>query len=185
MTVPDWLADPALLPVWRHLRAPLERGARTTRLAGLTRESRHALGLLLRRPVTGDVRLVLVDLEPLIGRPVREVVVALTGPLRDRSAEQAARSAPVEVLAAVDLAWAQAVRASGVLSRVPDALQVATQAVAVLAQLPGAARLRTELAAAVTGDAHALDDGRPLTSVVLRGLTSGPPPTTAAERRKV
>ena len=185
MTVPDWLADPALLPVWRHLRGPLERGARTTRLAGLTRESRHALGLLLGRPVTGDVRLVLVELEPLIGRPVREVVVALTGPLRDRSAEQAARSAPVEVLAAVDLAWAQAVRASGVLSRVPDAMQVATQAVAVLAQLPGAARLRTELAAAVTGDAHALDDGRPLTSVVLRGLTSGPAPTTAAERREV
>ena len=44
------------------------------------------------------------------------------------------------------------------------------------------AGLPTALAAAVTGDAHALDDGRPLTSVLLRGLTSGPPPTTADSR---
>ncbi|MBC7680258.1 MAG: DUF2399 domain-containing protein [Pseudorhodobacter sp.] len=183
MTVPDWLADPALVPVWQHLRGPLERGARTTRLTGLARPTRHALGRLLRRPVTGDVRLVLAELEPLIGRPVLEVVVALTGPLRDRPAELAARSAPLEVLAAVDPVWARAVRASGLLSRAPDAVQLATTAVAVLALLPGVTRLRTELAAAVAGDAHALDDGRPLAALVLRGLTGGPLPATATERR--
>ena len=185
MMVPPWLADPALLPVWRSLRAPLERGARTTRLHGLPRETRHALAAVLRRPVTGDVRLVLTDLEELLGAPPVQVVEALTGPLRDRSAERAARSAPLEVLAAVDVAWSEAVRRSGVLTRVPDAAAVARAAVAVRAALPGPSRLRTELAAAVTGDAHALDDGRPLAAVVLRGLADGPLPTSAAERRRL
>jgi uncharacterized protein (TIGR02679 family) len=185
MTVPTWLADPALLPVWRALRAPLERGARTTRLTGLPRETRHALGAVLRRPVTGDVRLVLGELDELLGRPAVEVVEALTGPLRDRSAERAARNAPLDVLAEVDEAWAEAVRRSGVLTRVCDAEEVARAAVAVRAVLPGPSRLRTELAAAVTGDAHALDDGRSLTAVVLRGLTDQPLPTSAADRRRL
>jgi uncharacterized protein (TIGR02679 family) len=185
VTVPAWLADPALLPVWRALRAPLERGAATTRLTGLPRETRHALAAVLRRPVTGDVRLVLEELDGVLGRPVTDVVEALTGPLRDRSAERAARRAPLEVLATVDEAWAQAVRRSGLLTRVDGAEEVARAAVAVRAQLPGPFRLRTELAAAVTGDAHALDDGRPLAALVLRGLTDGPLPASAAERRRL
>ncbi len=183
--LPDWLADPALMPVWQHLRGPLERGVRTTRMTGLTRQTRHALGALLGRPVTGDVRLVVADLEALLGRPVVEVVEVLTGPLRDRAAESAARLAPLAVLAAVDPTWAEAVRASGLLTRLADAESVTREAVAVHALLPGPSRLRTELAAAVTGDAHALDDGRPLAAVVLRGLTGGPLPPAAADRRAV
>ena len=185
MSVPAWLADPALLPVWRSLRAPLERGARTTRVKGLPRETRHALGAVLRRPVTGDMRIVLADLDELLGRPLVDVVEALTGPLRDRPAEQAARDAPLAVLAQADPEWAEAVRRSGLLTRVPDARRVATEAVAVRAALSGAPRLRTELAAAVTGDAHALDDGRPLAALVLRALTDGPLPSTAGERRRL
>lgn len=185
MSVPSWWADPALLPVWLHLRGPLERGIRTTHLRGLTRETRHALSALLRRPVTGDVRLVLAELEALLDGPLVDVVEATTGPLRNRAAEHAARAAPLAVLAAVDVEWAAAVRASGVLSRVADAEAVARHAVAVLASLPGPSRLRTELAAAVTGDAHALDDGTPLAAVVLRGLTRGALPATGAERRAV
>lgn len=185
MTLPEWLKEPALLPVWRQLRGPLERGNRTTRLTGLSRETRHALRPVLGRPVTGDVRIVLSELEVLLGRPVVEVVEVLTGPLRDRAAERAARSAPLDVLAAVDDAWAAAVGRSGVLSRLPDAEQVVRHAVALREQLPGEPRLRTQLAAAVTGDAHALDDGRPLTAVVLRGLNDGALPATAAERRAV
>jgi hypothetical protein len=131
VTVPPWLADPLLLPVWRALRAPLERGARTTRLTGLPRESRHALAAVLRRPVTGDVRLVLDELDGLLDRPAAEVVEQLTGPLRDRPAERAARQAPLDVLAAVDRTWADAVRRSGLLTRVPDAEGVARAAVAV------------------------------------------------------
>ena len=40
---PAWLADPTLLPLWHRLRAPLERGARTTVLRGPRPATRHAL----------------------------------------------------------------------------------------------------------------------------------------------
>ncbi|MCW2681846.1 MAG: hypothetical protein JWM62_3247, partial [Frankiales bacterium] len=190
MTLPDWLADPALLPVWRRLRAPLERGARTTRLTGLDRATGHALSGVLGRPLVGDVPLVLADVSALLesraGLTLEQVVVAATGPLRDRAAEQALRAAPLEVLAAADPVWAQDVRRSGLLTRLPDAEAVARHAVAVRALLPASpARLRTELAGAVTGDAHALDEGRALAAVVLRGLAGGAVPATAAQRREL
>lgn len=190
MTLPDWLADPALLPVWRRLRAPLERGVRTTRLTALDRVTRHALSGVLGRPLAGDVPLVLPQLSALLesraGLTLEQVVVAATGPLRDRAAERASRAAPLEVLAAADQAWAQDVRRSGLLTRVPDAEVVARHAVAARALLPASpARLRTELAVAVTGDAHALDEGRAFAAVVLRGLAGGAPPATAALRRKL
>jgi len=181
VTVPAWLADPDLQPVWTRLRAPLERGARTTRLTGLPRESRHALAALLGRPVTGDVRLRLDELDAVLRErgavDLRTVVHARTGPLRDPAADRAARDAPLVVLAEVSPDWADAVRTSGLLTRLPDPIGTARQAVAVLAALAGPARLRTELAAAVLGDAHALDDGRPLANLVLRGLSGGPLPT--------
>ncbi|MDP3712297.1 MAG: TIGR02679 family protein [Mycobacteriales bacterium] len=190
MTLPDWLADPALLPVWQRLRAPLERGTRTTRLTALDRATRHALSGVLGRPLVGDVPLMLADVSALLesraGLTLEQVVVAATGPLRDRAAEQAAREVPLSLLAAVDLAWAEDVRRSGLLTRLPDAEAVACQAVAVRALLPASpARLRTELAVAVTGDAHALDEGRALAAVVLRGLAGGAVPATAAQRRKL
>ena len=190
MTLPDWLADPALLPVWRRLRAPLERGVRTIRLTALDRASRHALSGVLGRPLAGDVPIVLADLSALLesraGLTLEQVVAAATGPLRDRAAEQALRAAPLEVLAAVDPSWAEDVRRSGLLTRVPDAEIVARHAVAVRALLPASpARLRTELAVAVTGDAHALDEGRTLAAVVLRSLVGGAPPATVALRRRL
>lgn len=189
MTLPDWLDAPVLLPVWRRLRAPLERGVRKTRLAALDRATRHALSGVLGRPLVGDVSLVLADVSALLesraGLTLEQVVVAATGPLRDRAAEQARRAAPLALLAAVDPAWAEEVRHSGLLTRVPDAEVVARHAVAVRVLLPASpARLRTELAVAVTGDAHALDEGRALAAVVLRGLAGGSVPATAALRRK-
>lgn len=45
---------------------------------------------------------------------------------------------------------------------------------------------RTEFASAVGGSSHALDDGRPLSVLILRGIAAAvgePAPTTAAERR--
>lgn len=189
MSLPGWLAAPELVEIWTRLRAPLERGARTTRLRELSRGSRHELAGLLGRPVVADLTLVLADLDAVLvaraGLSLVEVVEGATGPLRDRTAERAARDAPLQVLAEADPAWASAVGASGLLARVPDAMALARQAVAVLELLPGPARLRTELAAEVTGDAHALDDGRPLATLVLRGLAGGPLPATARERRQL
>jgi len=188
MTLPDWLADPALLPVWRRLRAPLERGVRTTRLTALDRATRHALSGVLGRPLVGDVPLVLADVSALLesrsGSTLEQVVVAATGPLRDRAAEQAARAAPLELLTDADPTCAEDVRRSGLFTRLPDADVVARHAVAIRALLPASpSRLRTELAVAVTGDAHALDEGRALAAVVLRSLAGGAPPATAALRR--
>ena len=183
--LPTWLADPALQPVWRRLRAPLERHARTTRLSGLDRDTRHALSALLGRAVTGDVRVVLADFEQAVGRPLVGVVEAVTGRLRDPQAEREARRQPLDVLGAVDPEWEAAVRTSGVLTGLADPLEVARTAVVIRCRLPGPVRLRTELAAETTGDAHALDDGRPLATVVLRGLHPGPLPATAAGRRAV
>jgi len=188
MTLPSWLADPLLQPVWRRLRAPLERGAKTTRLAGLDRPTRHAVSGLLGRPVTGDFTLVLNDLEAVLeaqaGIGLAEVVEAATGPLRDRAAERHARLAPLTALSMVDPEWAERVRVSGILTRVPDPLGLVLQAIAIREQLPGDIRLRTELAASVTGDAHALDEGRPVAGLVLRGLVETLP-ATIGERRGV
>lgn len=146
--------------------------------------TRHALGAVLGRPVTGDVRVVLAELDTVLGDRaglrLRDVVEELTGPLRDRAAETAERAAPLAVLAEVDPMWAEGVRTSGLLSRVADPLALVELAVRLLAVLPVTARLRTELAASVLGDAHALDDGRPLAALVLRGLTGGAMP---ADRR--
>ncbi len=188
MTLPPWLTDPALAPVWKRLRAPLERGAKTTRLAGLDRPTRHALSGVLGRPVTGDFTVALADLAALLWDRAKvtlvDVVEEATGPLRDRAAERDARLAPLEALADVDPAWAERVRRSGILTRDPDPISLVQHAIAVIAQLPGGIRLRTELAASVTGDAHALDEGRPLATLVLRGLVDLLPASTA-ERRAV
>jgi len=141
---------------------------------------------VLGRPVTGDTTLVLAELDALVreraGSGLVEVVEASTGPLRDLAGERVSRLAPIELLAGVDVAWAERVRISGILTRVTDPVAMVQQAIAVRAQLPGATRLRTELAASVVGDAHALDDGRPLTAVVLRGLVEVVPGTAAGRR---
>lgn len=186
MTLPPWLDDPDLAPVWRRLRASFIRDARTCRLTDLDRATRHALGPVLGQPVTGTITLVLAELdEQLLGRAgisLGQVIGHTTGALPDREAD-AARRAPLELLAAVDTDWAARVRTAGLLTRQPDPLRVVHQVLAVRAALrPGEPRLRTELAAAITGDAHALDDGRPLTALLLRAFTDTPPASPAQRR---
>ena len=189
MTLPEWLTVAELRPVWQSLRRPLEHGHRTSRLlSDLPRESRHALSGLLGRPLPPSGVLSVADLDTELraraGVGLRQVVVDVTGPLRDRAAEQARRDEPLTVLAAVDERWAEAVRVSGVLRRTGDPLDVVRGAVAVRSLLPCRPRLRTRLAADVLGDAHALDDGTTVSTVVLRGLaTDGRVPADAAGRR--
>lgn len=202
--VPDWLADPALRPVWDQLRAPLERGRSRLRLAPLPRETRHALAGVLGRPVIGTPLLMLGELsEELEGRAglsLRDLVAALTGPLRDVPAERAAsarrRGEPLDLLAVLagDLdrawvpAWVDAIRGSGLLTREPDWERTVRSAVAVVdavldAEVP---RSRKELAAACAHDAHALDPGAPVTGLVLRALAlelGAAYPRAAEERR--
>lgn len=104
----------------------------------------------------------------------------------DAAARQAAWSAAVQPVA--DLAvrrpefepWCTWLDATGLLRRlasdVADAAVLAEQAVRVLDDLPSPGIALGRLAATVTGDAHALDDGRPLATLCLsaiRVLTGG------------
>lgn len=189
------------------------RGGTTVR--GLDRDARHAVGGLLGRRVVSDtVRLDLAELDAQLharaGSGLVGVVTALTGPLQDRlaarSARDAARSAPFTAVrawlaeqpdsgGAWTEQWLAGVRACGLLSRTADpavagrALVAAAQVAAALTgPSPGGDVGRNELAARVTGDAHALDDGSLCGALVVRALaaaTGRPLPRTPADRRAV
>lgn len=214
MTLPPWVADPALAPVWSRVRSRLERnglqpsGRVTVELTD--RSQRHALGALLGRAMTRDrARIDLADLDQRLRQRsgtggLIEVVETLTGgPMRDRAGERADRAAGREAplaLARELIAgqwaepwaeeWVSGLRRTGLLTGRPDAERVVRDAVAVLRALTDPERptgsSRVELAARLLGDAHALDEDRPTTQVVLRGLAAaagGGVPATAAERR--
>jgi uncharacterized protein (TIGR02679 family) len=113
-----------------------------------------------------------------------EVVTRLTGPLRDRNRERAdlavAWSAAFASLdAAVDgrdelSPWREWLDATGVVRRLapePDqARLLLAQVAAVLLRLPSRGIPIGRLAAECCGDAHALDDGRPVGTLVLSAV---------------
>ena len=88
--------------------------------------------------------------------------------------------------------WLATLRRDGLLMRDPDSSGLMVQALSVLETCfedplcPSLAR--TELAAAAAHDAHALDDDRRLSQLILRALAlrvDRPAPTSASERREV
>lgn len=172
------------------------------------------LGSVLRRTLpleTTKVRLDQLD-EALRAsaaqRGLVAVVAELVGPLSDRAAARDARAAARDeawtaldaALAGAGLAaapwvpaWTADLRRTGLLARVPadDVRRFVDAAARTLAavDLSGAAETPRDLgalASSLTGDAHALDDGRLLAAVVLRGVAAArgePAPETLAERR--
>ena len=211
--LPDWLADPALRPLWSTVAARLERNrlevTGRVRLADLDRAGRHALAALLGHPVVSDrISVDLAELDTLVrrraGLPGLRIAVetALGRNLVDRvaarSAMAAAREAPYAAARTwldtrTDLGWAEewlaVLRRSGVLGRMPDPARRVVQALEILADrvvAEPAPASRTDLAARNLGDAHALDDDQPVGQLVLRGLATAAgtdPPATAAARR--
>ncbi|HEX8134380.1 MAG TPA: TIGR02679 family protein [Actinomycetes bacterium] len=162
MSLPDWLADPALARIWAVLRDRVEaRGLRAqgqVRLTGLSRAERHAVSGLIGRPVT--VSTVAVDLAALderltarspLGGLLAAVEAATGSPLRDRPAHRAHRAADRDAPFAAARAavagdpvlsgrswmsgWLDGVRRSGLLGRVSDPVTVMTVAVRVLSEL--------------------------------------------------
>src|SRR5215471_10333779 len=113
-----------------------------------------------------------------------EAVTRLTGPLRDRNRERADLAAKWETaFASLDAAvdgrdelapWRAWLGATGVLRRLapdPDhAGLLLGQAAAVLQRLPSRGIPLGRLAAECCGDAHALDDGRPVGTLVLSAV---------------
>lgn len=142
-------------------------------------------------------------------RGLLAVVTELVGPVVDRTAAREARAAEragtwaalESAIAAVGLAaaawvpaWEGDLRRTGLLTRLPpeEARRVVDAAARVLAALPlttprdAEARDLGALASDVTGDAHGLDDGRPLAAVVLRGVAAArgeAPPDSPVQRR--
>jgi uncharacterized protein (TIGR02679 family) len=212
----DYLLFPPLAPLWVLLRKRLEQNGHAIRgsvAVELDDDGADRLSGLLGRPVSaGMVRIRLVDLDASLRSSAAacglvSVVADLTGgPLRnlpaDRDAVRTGRqllwAELDQVLAEHGLAdaewagqWADWLRASGAVTRLPSAKAavVLPVAVQVLARVLASDRAPTglaELASEVTGDAHGLDNGYPAAALVLRGIACAlgvGPAASAAERR--
>jgi uncharacterized protein (TIGR02679 family) len=179
----------------RRARDRLESGrplTGTVTLPAATAEQRRAVerltGRVARAGVSLSVSLTEVDriLRDSGAAPggLAEAVTRLTGPLRDRHRERADLAAAWDAaFAPLDTAtegreefarWREWLDATGVVRRLaPDPDQARlhlTQVAAVLRRLPSCGVPIGRLAAECCGDAHALDDGRPVGTLVLSAV---------------
>jgi uncharacterized protein (TIGR02679 family) len=194
-----WLIDRA--------RQRMERGlplVGSVTLTDATEEQRRTMDVLLGRP-PGRGKSLTVPLEDIDFHLKRSgmhpdglagTVQLLTGPVIVRSEAQAAAEAawqsalqPLETLVGARPEyepWYRARRTSSLLRRRPDAIE---QLANVLQALPGAGIALSKFATETTGDAHALDVGRPLATLVLSAIratwwSSADEPGTPALRRR-
>ncbi|WP_367025750.1 TIGR02679 family protein [Methylococcus sp. ANG] len=181
------LGGDALAGLRRRLRQRYERSMpETFRLSGLTEAERNALaGLLGRKPRQADsMTLDVAGLDGALQRAglaesLRDALERLDGPIVDRAAERAAlqtqwtalrgRCDDARLSALLELPRGMALVKR--LARHPAAAgQLLDAAQAVVRALPAAGMPRSRLAAEVLGDAHGLDPGRPVASIVLAAL---------------
>ncbi len=177
-------------------------------LSGATEAQRQAVARLLGRPVRHGASLSvwLPRLDETLRRAglapdLAAAVGVLTGPIANRPAARAAEAAAWEAaLAPVAGAagarpalaeWAERVRTTGLLRRLAPgdpggARRLAEQAVAVLDRLPAAGVPLSVLASTTAGDGHALDEDRPLSTLVLQAAAAlgGVPAGEGAEWRR-
>lgn len=222
MSAPDADRIRALLggPPYEKLFAAARRrieeageGARSVTVAGLETSERIALADLLGLDSLpdGPVRLEIERLdvalrESAAGTPLRGVLEALGGPLRDRRAERVGERAErermwadararLEAAGRGELAeWLAALRTSGTLARAaryaarPERA-VLSDALEVALRLPAGGKLLAVFAGEVLGDPHALDAGAALAPLALRAAAAiaGWPevPSGAAGRRRL
>lgn len=198
--VEELLARPGYPVLLAAVRERLEASGdpATITLRGLDPGARRALADLLgRRSIPGEVvRVRVADLDQAlrdsrVGAGLVEILEADGGPLDDRrGARDAERAAwrtlwdeALEAGASCEpgprehvRVWLEGLRADGLVARLTDGIEDARllleDAVAVVGRLPARGVPLTRLAAEVTGDAHALDPGRPLATLVLRAAAS-------------
>lgn len=196
-----WLLD--------RMRSRIANGKPLTGLVTLTsatHDQRRAVERLLgRRAGTGtSLTVSLNEVDAVLRRSgaapdgLVDAVRLLVGAIPERAAEVAAWSAvyvPLDELVAQRPAlgaWRTWLDATGMVRRLatdPDkALALAMSVVQVITELPSDGVGLGRLAARTTGDAHGLDDGRPLATLALSAarVLAGSPPTgdgSAAERR--
>ena len=214
---PDWWSGEVLSRVWVQMADRLERNGLQARgritVTGLERDERHALGGMLGRVLASDTcRIDLASLDERLRARSEEGLVraserVLGRALVDRPAQRQARGDLREAPFAEARSWLEehpdqiqewtevwlaTLRRDGLLMRDPDPTGLMVQALSVLETCledPSRPSLaRTELAAADAHDAHALDDDRRLSQLVLRALAlrvDRPTPASASERREV
>lgn len=175
-----------------RLRRRLERGRPLRGTVSRQQASdaeRHAVARLLGRPLRagGSVSVPLDALERVLARAgaapdLRTAVEALTGPVADVAGAAVGREAAwSRVLADAEGwatergldGWVEQLRATGLVRRLAGGDPAAgaallEQARRVVAALPGGGVPRQRLAATMLGDSHALDDDRPLATLVVR-----------------
>ncbi len=171
-----------------RLRSRYERGAGAgiVTLTQLSEPERAALAGLLGRPLRQAASM-RIDIDALdaalrhggLADSLHNALEILDGPITNRAVERASlqdrwdgvrRACPAQL--AIFLADATGL---GLLKRLahndPDiAAQLCEAAQCVLLRLPAAGIVRSRLAAEVLGDAHALDSGRPVATLVLAVL---------------
>lgn len=185
------LGGAALAALRVRLRQRFERGAAdgAFRLNDLSEVERNALAGLLGRPPrrAGSMAVDTAELDAAlhhagIAPSLRDALERLDGPLVNRVAERTALQAQWDGLIAVCgtgrlaglLAQPRGVSLLKRLARSPEvAAQFLDATRAVLGQLPAAGIPRSRLAADTLGDAHGLDPGRPVASLVLAALRLG------------
>ncbi|MEV4012553.1 TIGR02679 family protein [Nonomuraea angiospora] len=179
-----WLVD--------RTRRRLEQGKPLTGTVTLTTatptQRRAAEVLLGRRAGTGaslSVSLAEVDrilrASGVTADGLREAVVLLRGPIRDLAGEKAAQAAAWErAFARLDAliadrpelsGWRSWLESTGLVRRLADTTEQARTLLdrlsSVLERLPSSGSPLGRLAAETCGDAHALDEGRPLATLAL------------------
>jgi len=194
------LAQAAYRPLWLAARRRVEVNGLSLEgtplvLKGLSVDEADAIaGLLgIRRPPPGSaVRVSLAALDrqlraSSVGRPLVEVLSAVSGPLIDRRAERAASEAgragqwdQLHAHSAVTAderltGWLDHVRTRGMDRRLarhegPTAMATALDVLAVLQGDDQSRRLNV-LAAEVTGDSHGLDRGQPAGTLTVHALS--------------
>lgn len=183
------LGGEALAMLRRRLRQRHERVAPGDapppfRLDRLTHAEHAALAALQGRPTrfapSMQVDVAAIDAllrEAGVAATLRNALEALDGEIFDRRGERDAAQARWHALVAACehpalATWLEAPAAVGLLKRLAaqepvKASRALAQAAAVLHELPARGLTRAQLAAAVLGDAHALDAGRAASTLVL------------------
>jgi uncharacterized protein (TIGR02679 family) len=185
------LGRPELQPVLDRLQRQLERGelGRTLTFTGLEPATRNALeGLLGRRPGRGaSLRVRVAELDAVVrsagaAPDLTTAVAVLRGPLRDRRGEREMREAAWSDLfqeherdlgTPTQRAWLKVLFGDGLLKRLSGGdpargRQLLRDARRVIDRLPAHGISLSQLAAETLGDAHGLDSGRPIASLVRR-----------------
>jgi uncharacterized protein (TIGR02679 family) len=186
------LGGTILAPLRKRLRQRYEIGRRNDAftLTGLSGDERRALEGLLARPARGarSMRLSVAELDAALARAglaatLSDALARLDGPIRDRIGERTAaaarwscafaacRNPRLAVLANTANGRGLVKRlAGGDVERGRELLQAAER---ILQHLPRPGVPLSHLAAEMLGDAHALDEGRPVATVTLAALRAG------------